>query len=149
MSKIEIKLNNIDEQKKILNNGKLNMIDVVQHLKINNIVNYHYTDKIFLFMLNESVISIKLLKFITTKKIIKFINMNIQNNECNILYNYSILVLLICCNLSSKYFYCLIKFGKFILLAILIISSSVKSKYKLLLSIFVFIFVFTLLSILI
>ena len=84
MSKIEIKLNNIDEQKKILNNGKLNMIDVVQHLKINNIVNYHYTDKIFLFMLNESVISIKLLKFITTKKIIKFINMNIQNNECNI-----------------------------------------------------------------
>ena len=40
MSKIEIKLKNIDEQKKILNNGKLNMIDVVQHLKINNIVNY-------------------------------------------------------------------------------------------------------------
>ena len=91
MSKIEIKLNNIDEQKKILNNGKLNMIDVIQHLKINNIVNYHYTDKIFLFMLNESVISIKLLKFITTKKIIKFINMNIQNNECNIcMHNYNL-----------------------------------------------------------
>ena len=59
MSKIAIKLNNVDEQKKILNNGKLNMIDVVTHLKINNIINYHYTDKIFLFMLNESVISIK------------------------------------------------------------------------------------------
>ena len=84
MSKIEVKLNDIDEQKKTLNNGKLNMLDVVQHLKIKNIVNYHYTDKIFLFVLNECVISIKLFKFITTKKIIKFINMNIQNNECNI-----------------------------------------------------------------
>ena len=87
MSKIEIKLNNKDEQKKILNNGKLNMLDVVQHLKINNILNYHYTDKIFLFMLNESVILIKLLNFITTKKIIKFINRNVQNNECNTCMN--------------------------------------------------------------
>ena len=33
MSKIEIKLNNIDEQKKILNNGKLNMIVVVTPLE--------------------------------------------------------------------------------------------------------------------
>ena len=67
MSKIEIKLNDIDEQTNILNNGKLNMLHVMHYLKINN-KNHHYTDKIFLFIHNESVISIKLLKTVTTNK---------------------------------------------------------------------------------
>ena len=53
------------------------MTDVVQHLKSNNIFNYHYTDKIFLFITNVSVISLKLLKFITNNKIINFININL------------------------------------------------------------------------
>ena len=38
-------------------------------------------------MLNESVISTKISKFITTNKIIKFININVKSNECNICMN--------------------------------------------------------------
>ena len=72
--------------KKLLNNGLLNMNSIIALLKSHNINKYQVEKNSLWYIANEAVIKMPILN-ITTETLIKKINMQLSDtNECNICY---------------------------------------------------------------